>query len=148
MGKFTFVGMLYVMAACSFLVGGHELFDKLRFTAAAQEAVMKSSDATLLKTAKYAPNTSTRQNVEYVMKTGTIAVTDVYLSADHLQRLAKGEEIPLKYLPSNPRQVVYPGQDMPSGAGWLVAGGVVLGIAVVAHRLLRREEGVSSKAKR
>jgi hypothetical protein len=42
---------------------------------------------------------------------------------------------------SNPHRHLELGEELPSGIGWLIPGFVAAGVAVFAHRLLRREPG-------
>jgi hypothetical protein len=70
------------------------------------------------------------------------AVHDLYLSSDQVHRLALGEGIPLRYVKSNPHRHLELGEELPNGLGWLILGAVASGVAVFAHRLLRREAGL------
>jgi hypothetical protein len=139
MGKVTFVAMMYVMGLCGLFIGGTELFQNAQFSLAAESAVMKSSDSVLLKVAKFSPGDSTRADVVYETPAGPIVVKGKFLTGRLVQALANGEGIQLKFLTSDPHRVLYEGDDLPLGLGWLIVGSLAFGGAVFAHRLLRRE---------
>lgn len=46
-------------------------------------------------------------------------VAFLYLSADRVHRLARGEGIPLRYMKSNPQRYLEEREELPSGIGWL-----------------------------
>ena len=104
---------------------------------------MKSTDPVLARTVKYNPTGSVHADVDYETSHGTVPVHGLYLSADRVHRLARGEGIPLRYMKSNPQRYLEEGEELPSGIGWLILGFVASGVAVFAHRLLRREAGLS-----
>ncbi|MDP2343437.1 MAG: hypothetical protein Q8O67_20935 [Deltaproteobacteria bacterium] len=139
MGKFIFVGMLYVLGGCALAVGGHALFEEIRFARSAQSAVMKSSDPNVARTAKFAPNDSMRADVVYVTANGEIPVRDHYLVAGDVQRLARREGIAIRFREADPHYTLHENEQMPGVLGWMIAGVLVLALAVVAHRLLRQE---------
>jgi hypothetical protein len=43
---------------------------------------------------------------------------------------------------NNPHRHLEEQEELPSGIGWLILGFVASGVAVFAHRLLRREAGL------
>ncbi|WP_341912392.1 hypothetical protein [Polaromonas sp. YR568] len=139
MGKVAFVAWLYVMGLSGLFIGGLELFEKMQFSWMSERAVMKSSDLALTRAAKFAPGQSAQADVVYETPGGPIAVNGKFLSGDHVQALARGESIRLRFLKSNPHRTLYDRDELPSGFKWLVVGTAVFGAAVVAHRLLRRE---------
>jgi hypothetical protein len=141
MSKFTFVAFLYLFAVIGLFLGGSELFSKVWFELHAEKAIMKSTDPVLARTAKYNPTGSARADVDYETSHGTVPVHDLYLSAEQVQRLARGEGIPLRYMKSNPQRHFEEREELPNGIGWLILGFVASGVAVFAHRLLRREAG-------
>ena len=142
MSKFTFVAFLYLFAMIGLFLGGSELFSKVRFELGSESAVMKSTDPQLARTAKYNPTGTVRADVDYETSHGTVPVHDVYLSAKLIQRLVRGEGIPLRYMKSNPQRYLEEWEELPSGIGWLIFGFISSGVAVFAHKLLRREAGV------
>lgn len=139
MGKISFVAMLYLTAAAGLLIGGGDLFVKAQFTLQGKDAVMRSSDATVLRAAKYAPNDSIRADVVYETEGGLVPVSATFLTGNVVQKLARGEGVPLRFLTGNPHRVLYQGEELPAGIGWLAFGAVALVVAVFAHRQLRRE---------
>lgn len=141
MGKVTFVAMMYLMGLCGLFIGGTELFQKVQFSLAAEHGVMKGSDSAVLKAAKFAPGDSVRADVVYETATGLIAVKGKFLTGKLVQILARGEAVQLRFLKSDPHRVLYEGDELPLGLGWLIVGAVAFGVAVFAHRLLRREVG-------
>jgi hypothetical protein len=130
-------------AVIGLLLGGLELFSKVWFDINAERAVMKSTDPVLARTVKYNPTGGAHADVEYETSHGTVPVHDLYLSSDQVHRLVLGEGIPLRYMKSDPHHHLELGKELPNGLGWLVLGIVASGVAVFAHRLLRREAGVS-----
>ena len=143
MSKFTFVAFLYLFAAIGLLLGGAELFSKVWFDLNAERAVMKSTDPVLARTAKYNPTGGAHADVDYETSHGTVPVHDLYISAEQLHKLARGEGIPIRYMKRNPLRHMEAEEELPSGIGWLILGFVASGVAVFAHRLLRREAGLS-----
>ena len=141
MGKLKFVAMLYIFALCGLFVGGIELVQKLRFSLGAEEALMRSTDPMLVRAAKYTPNDSIRANVMYQTSKGALLVSGKFLTGALVQKLARGESIPLKFLQDDPHRVLYSGDELPMGIGWLIVGFVALAVGVFAHRLLRKEAG-------
>lgn len=139
MGKVTFVAMLYLVGLCGLFIGGTELFQKVQFSLGAERGVMRSSDAVLLKTAKFAPGDSLRADVVYETVAAPLAVKGKFLSGKLVQTLSRGEGVQLRFLKSDPHRVLYEGDELPLGLGWLIVGAVAFGVAVSAHRLLRRE---------
>ena len=126
------------------LFGGcGELFSKARFELDAEKAIMKSTDPVLARTVKYNPTGSVHADVDYETSHGTVPVHGLYLSADRVHRLARGEGIPLRYMKSNPQRYLEEGEELPSGIGWLILGFIAAGVAVFAHRRLRREAGLA-----
>jgi hypothetical protein len=142
MGKFTFVAFLYLFAVGGMLEGGRELFSKVWFDLHAEKAIMKSTDPVLARTVKFNPEGSALADVDYETSHGTVPVHGVYLSAERVHRLVRGEGIPLRYMKSDPHRYLEQGVELPSGIGLLILGFAASGVAVFAHRLLRREAGL------
>lgn len=142
MSKFTFVAFLYIFAATGLFGGGRELFSKVWFELHAEKAIMKSTDPVLARTVKYNPTGSVRADVDYETSHGTLPVHDLYLSAEKVHRLAQGEGIPLRYMKNDPRRYLEQQEELPNGIGWLIFGFIASGVAVFAHRQLRREAGL------
>lgn len=143
MSKFKFVACLYIFALCGFVLGGGDLFWKIRFELGAESAIMKSTDPVLARTVQYNPTGGATAEVEYETSHGTVPVHDFHLSSDWVHRLAQGDGIPLRYLKSDPHQYVRQGEELPNGIGWLILGVAASGVAVYAHRLLRKEADLS-----
>jgi hypothetical protein len=61
MSKIGFIAMLYAMGLALTILGGSELFVKVRFDLGSAAAAMKSSDPALLRAAKYAPQDTIRR---------------------------------------------------------------------------------------
>ena len=142
MSKFTFVAFLYIFAATGLFGGGGELFSKVWFELHAEKAIMKSTDPVLARTVKYNPTGSVRADVDYETSHGTLPVHNLYLSAEKVHRLAQGEGIPLRYMKNDPRRYLEQQEELPNGIGWLIFGFIASGVAVFAHRQLRREAGL------
>ena len=143
MKSVTFVAFLYIFAATGLFGGGGELFSKVWFDLHAEKATMTSTDPVLARTVKYNPTGNVRADVDYQTSHGTVSAHDVYLSADRVHKLAQGEGIPVRYMKNNPQRFLDEWDDPPSGIGWLILGLVASGVAVFAHRQLRREAGVA-----
>jgi hypothetical protein len=103
---------------------------------------MKSTDPVPARTAKYNPTGGAHAEVDYETSHGTVSVHDLYVSPEQLHKLAVGEGIPIRYMKNNPLRHMEAGEQLPSGIGWLILGLVSSGVAVFAHRLLRREAGL------
>ena len=142
MSKFTFVAFLYIFAATGLFGGGGELFSKVWFELHAEKAIMKSTDPVLARTVKYNPTGSVRADVDYETSHGTVPVHDLYLSAEKVHRLAQGEGIALRYMKNDPQRYLEQQEELPNGIGWLIFGFIASGVAVFAHRQLRREAGL------
>ena len=141
MGKFTFVAFLYIFAMVGLFLGGGDLLSKVWFELHAEKAVMKSTDPVLARTVKYNPTGGVNADVDYETSHGTVPVHGLYLSAERVHKLALGEGIPLRYMKNNPQRYLEEPQELPNGIGWLIFGFVASGVAVFAHRQLRREAG-------
>lgn len=102
---------------------------------------MKSTDPVLARTAKYNPTGGVSADVDYETSHGTVPVHGVYLSPERVHKLERGEGIPLRYMKNNPQRYLEEPEELPNGIGWLIFGLVASGVAVFAHRLLRREAG-------
>jgi hypothetical protein len=142
MGKFTFVAFLYIFAAIGLFGGGGELFSKVWFDLNAEKAVMKSTDPVLARTEQYNPGGAATADVDFETTHGAVPVHGVYLSAERVHKLAQGEGIRLRYMKSDPHRFLEEPEELPSGIGWLLLGVIAAGVAVFAHRQLRREAGV------
>jgi hypothetical protein len=142
MKSFTFVAFLYIFAAIGLFGGGGELFSKVWFDLHAEKAIMRSTDPVLARTVKYNPTGGVRADVDYQTSHGTVPVHDLYLSADRVHKLVQGEGIPVRYMKNDPQRFLDEWDEPPSGIGWLILGLVASGVAVLAHRQLRREAGV------
>lgn len=81
-------------------------------------------------------------DVDYETSHGTVPVHGLYLSAERVHRLVQGGGIPLRYMKSDPHRYLEEGVELPSGIGLLILGFAASGVAVFAHRLLRREAGL------
>lgn len=139
MGKVTFVAILYIMGLGGLFLGGTQLFQKAQFSFASERGVMKSSDIALLKMAKFAPGDAMHADVTYETPTGSLTVKGKFLTGKLVQILSCGDRVPLRFLKTDPHRVLYEGDELPLGLGWLIMSGLAFGIAVFAHRLLRRE---------
>ncbi|MDP2340414.1 MAG: hypothetical protein Q8O67_05625 [Deltaproteobacteria bacterium] len=139
MGKFIFVGTLYVFSACALFVVGQQLFEEVRFARSAQSALMKSSDPNVARTARFAPNNSMKADVVYITANAEIPVRDLYLPASDVQQLARGEGIAIKFRESDPYDMLHENEETPGVLGWMIAGVLALALAVFGHRLLRKE---------
>ncbi len=142
MSKFTFVAFLYIFAAGGLFIGGGDLFSKVWFDLHAEKAIMKSTDPVLARTVKYNPTGGAQADVDYETSHGTVSVRDLRLSAEQVHKLAQGDGIPLRYMTTDPHRYLEGQQELPNGIGYLILGFVASGVAVFAHRLLRREAGV------
>jgi hypothetical protein len=142
MSKFTFVAFLYIFAVTGLFVGVGELFSKVWFELNAEKAIMKSTDPVLARTVKYNPTGGARADVDFETSHGTVPVRGLDLSAERVHRLVAGEGIRLRYMKSDPHRYLEEREELPNGIGWLVVGAVASGVALFAHRLLRREAGV------
>ena len=142
MGKINFVALLYITAAGCLFEGGRELLAKIWFDTHAEKAVMTSTDPVLERTLKYNPTGSAMADVDYQTLHGTVPVHEVYLSPERVQKLARGEGIRLRYMKNEPQRYLEEGVELDSGIGVLIFGLVASGVAVFAHRLLRREAGI------
>src|SRR5262249_1307346 len=117
-------------------------FSKVWFDLNAEKAVMKSTDPVLARTVQYNQTGGAYAEVDYETSHGTVPVHGLWLSAERVHRLAQGEGIPLRYMKSNPQRFLEEHDELPNGIGYLILGVVASGVAVFAHRQLRREAGV------
>jgi hypothetical protein len=143
MNRFVFVAFLYIFAAGGLFLGGSELVSKVWFDLHAEKAIMKSTDPVLARTVKYNPTGGARADVDYETSHGTVPVPGLDLPAARVQKLARGEGIPIRYMTNNPRRYLDEWDEPPSGIGYLILGLVASCVAPFAHRLLRQEAGFS-----
>lgn len=144
MGRYTFVAMLFLMAACGLMMGGMALYENALFRFQGRDADMVATDPPkwlIARDGQYFPR---RVNVKYVGtgKDGThveVPVPGKYVSAEEVRRLAQGERIPVRYLEGAPERARTAGDDGDNPWGWLIAGALSLGLALYARTLLHRE---------
>ena len=78
-------------------------------------------------------------DVKYVGKDGEVTVPQKHMSLDMAKRLSDGEQIPLRYLKSDPQRTMFAGQDTDSPWIWLVLGPTLLAVGLFARKLLSPE---------
>jgi hypothetical protein len=140
MGRsFTFVGMLYLLAAACLLIGIGDAWIGARLWLGGQDGQMTSSDPRIARAAKYAAGSGTLADVEYVTATSRVEVPEFFVREKFIPRLAKGDAIPVRFVPGDPKSAYFDGEKPPSSLWFLLIGVIVLPVAIYAHRQLRRE---------
>ena len=137
--KNQFVAGLFVFAFCSLLVGGIGLYENVDFWLHGEKATMELADPDK-EVVQYSDVLSTRTlDVRYVSDTADLVVPQKPVPLDVATRLAAGERIPVTYMTNNPNRVFYQHQRPSSPWLWLIVGAIVLGVAIYALRLRKRE---------
>ena len=144
MSKVGFVAFFYLAGLGGIVLGSIDAYFHLEFSFAAAEGIMSTSDPNVARVAKNVPGQSMVAEVIYTTRSGIVRVPNKRLGAADVQRLARGETIPVRFLRRDPDRALFDGNDPPPlHFAWLVGGGIALAVATFAHRLLRREAGVS-----
>lgn len=143
-GRYSFVAMLFIMAATGFLMGGMALYDDALFRFKGRDAMMVATDPPKWLIARDGNYQARTVNVKYVATAGEsaddgIAVPAKHVSGDEVRRMAQGERIPVRYVDGDPRHARIDGAQGDSPWGWLTLGIVGLLLALYARRLLHRE---------
>ena len=138
MNKFIFVGFLYLIGVAFTVLGAVDLYDRVKWSRA-RSGTMSSTDPAVARMAKFSPGDGTYADLVYTTAKGTIAVPHSYVSGDVVKRLANGETIPVRFLGDHPKGGRYDGYEPESSLGWFLFGLISLGVAIVAHRMLRKE---------
>lgn len=141
MRSITFVALLYIMAFVGWMIGGGELFEKLRFEMDEATAVMTSADPRIAQALKYNPKDTAMVDVVFTTDEGQVPVSRFGVRPRDLKTLAAGNGVTLRFRRSNPRDVLYGQDEKPLGLVWLAIGAIATGLAIYAHRLLRRQTG-------
>lgn len=139
MGKVVYVAMLWVMAGCGLLLGAGAAYERLLFWWDGKDAEMVCHDPRLERAVRLQIFDSMLANVEYISADGTVAVPDKFLSEALVRRLGTGQSVKIRYLVSDPTEIVVGGQSLPNPWGWLIVGVVAAFFARLATKLLRRE---------
>ncbi len=139
MGRFTFVGMMYLMAAAFLLIGIGDGWISARLWMSGQDGRMTSTDPRVARAAKYAADSGVFADVEYSTPSGVVKVPGLFVRANQIPRLANGESIPVRFVTGDPRSAYFDGERPPNSLWFLALGIGVLPVAIYAHRQLRRE---------
>jgi hypothetical protein len=137
--KFTFVGMLYLVAAACLLIGIGDGWIGARLWMSGQDGKMTSTDPRIARAEKYAPGTNTQADVEFSTAAGAVKVPEFLVRAQYVKRLANGDSIPVRFIPDDPKSAYLDGEKPPSSLWALLVGILALPVAIYAHRQLRRE---------
>lgn len=139
MHPIRFIITLFCVGVGALLSGGARLYENLEYRYNGRVAVMQLADPG--KTVYVQPGGYDTHllDVRYVGPDGEVVVRQKSLGGDKARRLAAGGRIPVTYLKHRPNQVLYEFEDPPNPWGLLVAGGVLLALALYALKLMRRE---------
>jgi len=142
-GRYSFVAMLFIMAATGFLMGGMALYEDALFRFKGRDAMMVATDPPKWLIARDGNYQTRTVNVKYVPAAGgagaEIAVPAKQVSGDEVRRMAEGERIPVRYVDGDPGHARIDGATGDNPWGWLTLGIVGLLLALYARRLLHRE---------
>lgn len=143
-GHFVWVAMMWVMAACSLMVGGIDAFDGLR-TSPVEMVLDPTISDVARKMLKAALDDENRimsviiVPVTYTFKDGKkITERDARLQPDELRSLFSGQTLSV-YRNSGKPHAVYNQDELPNPWGWLILGFMLLGVALLASKLLKQE---------
>jgi hypothetical protein len=135
-----------VIGLSFFGLGLVDVFLNVRFSLGNEQGTMTSADPTVALVAKL-PEADraygTTADVVYTTPRGRIDVPRQRISGKIAERLANGEAIPVRFLTSDPHAALYDGAQKEMRWGGLIGGAAALAVAIFAHRLLRREAGIS-----
>ena len=139
--KNSFVASMFVMAACVLMAGGMALVENIEYWRYAQPATMSLSDPAQ-KVVRYEDDTSsTRRDVVLMSDAGAIDMPGRLVPKTVAERMDAGHGVSIVYMTNNPRRIFYQGQGPDSPWVWLVVGVLLMGTAIFALRLRKREAG-------
>lgn len=148
MSKTTFVAFLYVIGIGCTGLGLVQLFFDARSAirySRAESGMMTTTDPAVARTAKYSPGDGTYADVVYTTPKRTVHVSHAYVRRDLIQRAADGVPIPVKFNGDHPRGGWYDGDRPNWSFSQLILGLIFLPVAILAHKLLRREAKVEGR---
>ncbi len=139
MSGLKFVVMLFAGALCGFLLAGIALIDHVDSWLYWQSGTMVSHDPVLARIAKINSFDPIQIEVTYQTGKGAVVVPDKAVQGDVLQRLVKGEGVPVSFDTKDPHRVRYDGDTLPNPWGWLLVGVSCFLVGRYAKRLMLRE---------
>lgn len=139
MNKLLFVAWLFVFAGCGLVVGGINFYEVFRFWNDGQSGVMISSDRILERAVKYETYITMPMDVTYLTPQGSVFVSQKFVPGAIVKRLGEGQQIPVRFLKSEPEHVLYDNSELESPWGWLILGVIMLPVAFYALRLIKQE---------
>ena len=139
--KTEFIAGLFVLALCALVGGGISLYENVDFWLNGQAATMELTDPDK-EVVAYQDVLSTRTlDVTYVSDAGRVDMPQKAVPNDVAERLVAGEKISITYMTNNPNRIYYRYQRPSQPWVWLIVGFAVLGTAIYALRLRKREHG-------
>jgi hypothetical protein len=146
MSKTRFVAFLYVIGIAFTFLGLAEIYLRVEFALFGQDAVMTSTDPSVERVARVTPGQSMMANVILTTNSGEVVpVRNKRLSAKHVERLANGESIPVRFVMRDPEMARADGAKPPlDNLGWFIFGLIALAVATFAHQLMRRESAAEA----
>lgn len=142
-GRYSFVAMLFIMAATGLLMGGAALYDDALFRFKGRDAVMVATDPPKWLIAHDGNYQTRTVNVKYVPASaahgGEIGVPAKRVSGEEVRRMAQGEQLPVRFIDGDPQHARIDGAQGDNPWGWLALGIIGLFLALYARRLLHRE---------
>jgi len=144
--KITFIAFLYVIGVGFTGIGLVDAYFSVRNSISysrAESGMMTTTDPAVARMAKYSPGDGTYADVVYTTSKRTVQVPHAYVSREMIKRAAEGVPIPVRFVGDHPGGGWYDGRKPESKFGGLIVGVIFLAVAIFAHRLLRKESGVS-----
>ena len=143
LSKITFIAFLYLIGISFVAIGALDIYFSFEFSLAGVRGTMSTTDPNVARVAKNLPGSSMVAAVVYTTSSGTVNVPNKRLGPQDVERLARGETIPIVFLKRDPDRTIGDGASPRAPEyGWTIFGALALAVAIFAHRLLRREAGV------
>jgi hypothetical protein len=136
-----FVAMLYACALCCVSVASIELYSIFQFWKDGREAVIESVDPMVGRYVKHQLTGLAAIDVWYVTADGRLAVPDKILGPVEIEQLAARLPVRIVFLPNDPKRVESVTNRTKVPWIWLIAAAILVGLAMFAHFLLRKEAG-------
>lgn len=143
-GPIGFVAGLFLLAACITLIGAEALWQKVDYTVNGLPAVMVLADSSKKLTVPRGGVEDVSVDVKYVRPDGELLVTGLWLDGSVARNVAAGGRIPIKYWKNDVRHFVLQDHEFTSPWERLAVGALLLGVAIYALKLLRRQHSAAS----